>query len=199
MKYTTILKYKYYYHIIEIDRLTDTIDEVILSALTRDAKQDINELWDTVRESGYDLTLDEIECRIKTLEDEGVISHYTIAVNPKKIKRRIIRVALVTFRNSQHLPSRLEGLKKYLTDAPFVLYSGKTRGGYDWICIQVFPSEEVADQESDMYRNLFGDIIQTYEIYDLLPLKEPSFHALTYTNKDYKKFLDEWVPPFLGK
>jgi DNA-binding Lrp family transcriptional regulator len=179
--------------------LTDTIDEVILSALSRNAKLDLHELWECLKESGHNLTMEEIECRIKTLEDEGVISNYIVSVNTKKIKHRIIRFALVTFRNSQHLPSRLEGLKKYLADAPFILYSGKTRGGYDWISIQAFPSEEVADQESDMYRNLFGDIIQTYEIYDFLPLKEPSFHALTYTNKDYKKFLDEWIPPFLGK
>ena len=179
--------------------MSDTIDEVILSALSRNAKLDINELWECLKESGHSLTLDEIESRIKTLENEGVISNYIIAVNTTKIKHRIIRVALVTFRNSQHLPSRLEGLKKYLVDAPFILYSGKTRGGYDWISIQAFPSEEIADQEIDIYRNLFGDIIQTYEIYDILPLKEPSFLALTYTNRDYKKFLDEWIPPFLGK
>ena len=179
--------------------MSDRIDEVILSALSRNAKLDINELWECLKESGHSLTLDEIECRIKALENEGVISNYIIAVNTKKIKQRIIRVALVTFRISQHLPSRLEGLKKYLVDAPFILYSGKTRGGYDWINIQAFPSEEIADQESDIYRNLFGDIIQTYEIYDILPIKEPSFLALTYTSRDYKKFLDEWIPPFLGK
>ncbi len=179
--------------------MIDSIDDVILSALSKDAKQDIHEIWDCLRDLGHELTIDDIECRIKTLEDDRVISRYTIVVNSKKIKHRIIRVALVTFRNSQHLPSRLDGLKKYLADAPFVLYSGKTRGGYDWICVQVFPSEEMADQESDIYRNLFGDIIQTYEIYDFLPLKEPSFHALTYTNKEYKRFLDEWIPPFLGK
>jgi Lrp/AsnC family leucine-responsive transcriptional regulator len=54
---------------------------------------------------------------------------------------------LKTFRISQHLPSRLEGLNKYLADAPFVLYSDKTRGGYDWICVQAFPSEEMANEE----------------------------------------------------
>jgi DNA-binding Lrp family transcriptional regulator len=179
--------------------MTDTIDDAILSALSRDAKQDINEIWNYLTECGYDLRIDEIECRIKALEDEGIITNYTIAVNSKKIKHRIVRVALVTFRNSQHLPSRLEGLKKYLVDAPFVLYSGKTRGGYDWICVQAFPSEDMADQESDICRNLFGDIIQTYAIYDFSPLKEPSFHALTYTNKEYKRFLDEWIPPFIEK
>jgi hypothetical protein len=90
-------------------------------------------------------------------------------------------------------------LKRYLADAPFVIFSGRTRGGYDWITAQVFLSEEMADEESDIYRNLFGDIIQSYEVYDFIPMKNPSFHSLAYTNKDYKKFLDEWIPPFLPR
>jgi hypothetical protein len=36
------------------------------------------------------------------------------------------------------------------------------RGGYDWITVQIFPSLETVDEENDIYRNLFGDIIQTY-------------------------------------
>jgi hypothetical protein len=110
-----------------------------------------------------------------------------------------MRVALVRFKVSQHLASRLEGLKKYLSDAPFVMFSGRTRGGFDWITCQAFLSEEMADEESDIFRNLFGDIIQTYEVYDFIPAREASFHALTHTNKEYKRFLDEWIPPFLGR
>jgi DNA-binding Lrp family transcriptional regulator len=179
--------------------MIDSIDELILSALSRDAKQDLNEIWDFLRNYGHNLSLEEIDSRIKTLEDEKIVSRYTISIDIKKVRNRIIRVVLVTFRPSQHLGSRIEGLKKYLQDAPFVLFSGKTRGGYDWITIQVFLSPEVADEESDIYRNLFGDIIQTYEVYDFSPLKEPTFNAFTYTDKEYKKFLNEWMPPFLGR
>lgn len=179
--------------------MTDNVDDLILSALSRDAKQDSREIWDFLREHGYNLSDEEIESRITRLEADGVITGYTIAVDTKKIKRRVLRVVLVTFRTSQHLPKRLEGLKKYLADAPFVLFSGRTRGGYDWICVQSFPSEEMADEESDMYRNLFGDIIQSYEVYDFNPLKDPSLHSLAYTAKEYKKFLDEWIPPFLAR
>ncbi len=179
--------------------MIDPIDELILSALSKDAKQDLNEIWDFLRNYGHNLSLDEIDSRIKTLEDEKIISRYTISIDTKKVPHRIIRVVLVTFRPSQHLASRIEGLKKYLQDAPFVLFSGRTRGGYDWITIQVFSSPEVADEESDIYRNLFGDVIQTYEVYDFSPLKEPTFNAFTYTEKEYKKFLNEWMPPFLGR
>jgi DNA-binding Lrp family transcriptional regulator len=179
--------------------MLDSIDELILSTLSRNSRQDTKEIWDFLRGFGHSLTEDEIESRISRLEDQGVITGYTISVNTSKIRRREIRVVLVTFRTSQHLPRRLEGLKKYLADAPFVLFSGRTRGGYDWICVQAFPSQEIADEESDIYRNLFGDIIQSYEVYDFVPMKDPSFHSLAYTSKDYKKFLEEWIPPFLPR
>ncbi|MDE1831633.1 MAG: histidine kinase [Thaumarchaeota archaeon] len=179
--------------------MIDTIDEVILSSLSKNAKNDTREILENLMDSGHNLTESEIESRIAKLEDSGVITGYTISVDLKKIPRRTIRVSLVTFRTSQHLPKRLEGLKKYLADAPFVIFSGKTRGGYDWITIQSFFNEEMADDESDIYRNLFGDIIQSYEIYDFVPMKELSHQALTHTKREYKKFLDEWIPPFLGK
>jgi DNA-binding Lrp family transcriptional regulator len=179
--------------------MIDNVDELILSTLTKNSKQDTIEIWDFLREHGYNLTEEEIESKISKLQEDGVISSYTISIDTKKVKRRVIRVALVKFKISQHLPSRLEGLKKYLSDAPFVLFSGRTRGGYDWITCQAFLSEEMADEESDIFRNLFGDIIQTYEVYDFIPTRETSFRALTHTDEEYKKFLDEWIPPFLGR
>lgn len=179
--------------------MLDAIDELILSSLSKNAKKNLHEIWDDLREYGHNLSMEEIDSRIKTLEDKKIITGYTISIDSSKVKHRIIRVALVTFRPSQHLRSRIEGLKKYLEDAPFVLFSGRTRGGYDWITIQVFQSIETADEESDIYRNLFGDIIQTYEVYDFSPIKEPLFHSFTYTDKEYKRFLDEWMPPFLGR
>ena len=179
--------------------MLDNIDELILSTLTKNSKQDSREIWDFLRGNGYNLSEGEIESRIARLEEDGIITGYTISVDTTKIRRRIVRLVLVTFRTSQHLPKRLEGLKKYLTDAPFVLFTGRTRGGYDWICVQAFPSEEMADEESDIYRNLFGDIIQSYEAYDFIPSKDLSFYSLAYTSKDYKKFLEEWVPPFLSR
>jgi len=179
--------------------MIDNVDELILSALSKNSRQALVEVWDFLRDHGYNLSEHEIESRIARLEDDDVITGYTISVNTKKIRRRIIRVALVRFKVSQHLPSRIEGLKKYLADAPFVLFSGRTRGGYDWICVQSFLNEEMADEESDIYRNLFGDIIQSYEVYDFIPMKEPTYHSLIHTPEEYKKFLDEWIPPFLGR
>jgi DNA-binding Lrp family transcriptional regulator len=177
--------------------MLDNVDELILSTLSKNSKQYNKEIWDFLRGYGHSLREEEIETRIARLEQDGVITGYTISVDSTKIRRRMIRAVLITFRTSQHLPKRLEGLKKYLADAPFVLFSGRTRGGYDWISVQSFPSEEMADEESDIFRNLFGDIIQSYEAYDFMSIKDPSFQFLTYTSKDYKKFLEEWISPFL--
>ena len=178
--------------------LINKIDELIISALSQNSKQGVFEIWDFLKGFNYNLTEEEIESRISKLEEDGIIKGYTITVDVKKIPHKVIRVDLVTFRTSQALPKRLDGLKKYLNDAPFVLFSGRTRGGYDWITVKSFLSNEMADEENDIYRNLFGDIIQTYEVYDFVPQTEASFYALTYTEDEYKRFLKEWAPPFIG-
>lgn len=179
--------------------MVDRIDELIISALSQDSRQDTSEIWDFLRGLGHAISEDEIESRIEAMENDGVIKSHTIIVDSKKIPKRVIRVDLVTFRTSQALPSRLEGLKRYLKDAPFVVFSGKTRGGYDWITVKSFLTPEMADEENDIYRNLFGDILQTYEVYDFVPQTDASLHALSYTESEYKQFLREWIPPFIGK
>lgn len=175
------------------------MDELILSALSRDSRQGAGEIWDFLKGFGHNVPREEIESRIQALEDGGVIRGYTVSVDPAKLPGRTVRVDLVTFRTSQALPRRLEGLRKYLADAPFVVFSGRTRGGYDWITVKSFHSAEMADEESDIYRNLFGDILQTYEVYDFVPQTEASLYALSYTEPEYKRFLREWAPPFIGK
>lgn len=179
--------------------MVDKVDEIILSALSQDSKQGTFEIWDYLRGFGHNISQDEIESRIKALEEDGVIRGYTISIDTRKVPRRVVHIDLVKFRSSQALPKRLEGLKKYLRDAPFVVFSGKTLGGYDWITVKSFLTKEMAYEENDIYRNLFGDILQTYEVYDFVPQAEASLYALAYTEAEYKRFLEEWVPPFLGR
>ena len=126
--------------------MLDAIDELILSALSKNAKQDLNEMRDYLNDYGYNLNLGEIDTRIKTLEDEKVISGYTISIDTNRIKHKLMRVVLVTFRSSQHLTTRMKVLKKFSDEAPFVLFSGRTSGGYDWITILLSSSTENADE-----------------------------------------------------
>lgn len=101
------------------------------------SKQDTVEIWDILRDHDCYLTEKEIESKITKLQDEGVIKQYTITVDTKKLRHRIIRIALVRLRVSQHL--------------------------------------------------------------DFIPAREASFQTLTHTSKEYRKFLDEYVIPFLGR
>lgn len=88
--------------------MLDAIDELILSALSKNAKQDLNEMRDYLNDYGYNLNLGEIDTRIKTLEDEKVIAGYTISIDTNRVKHKLMRVVLVTFRSSQHLTSRMK-------------------------------------------------------------------------------------------
>ena len=128
--------------------MLDEIDELILSTLSKDSRQDSAEIWDFLRGFGHNITQEEIESRITKLDEDGVITGYSITINPKKIQQRIIRTTLITFKVSQSLKNRTESLKKYLGDAPFVVFSGSTKGGLDWITIRAFPSVEIADEET---------------------------------------------------
>lgn len=64
--------------------MVDNVDELILSALSKNSKQDPRELWDFLMSHEYNLTEDEIETRISGLEQNGVITGQTITVDIKK-------------------------------------------------------------------------------------------------------------------
>ena len=53
--------------------MIDAVDELILSALSQNSKQDTAEMWDFLRDHGYSLTEEEIESKISRLQDSGVI------------------------------------------------------------------------------------------------------------------------------
>ena len=55
--------------------------KLILSTLSRKSRQDTKEIWDFLRGFGHNLTEDEIKSKITRLEEEGVITGYTISVN----------------------------------------------------------------------------------------------------------------------
>jgi DNA-binding Lrp family transcriptional regulator len=59
--------------------MLDNIDELILSTLSKNSRQDSKEIWDFLMGYGYTLTEEEIGSRIARLEAEGIITGYTIS------------------------------------------------------------------------------------------------------------------------
>ena len=53
--------------------MTDEIDELILSTLSKDSRQDASEIWDFLRGFGHNISQAEIESRISKLNEQGVI------------------------------------------------------------------------------------------------------------------------------
>ena len=43
--------------------MVDAVDELILSALTQNSRQDTTEIWESLRDQGYSLTEEEIESK----------------------------------------------------------------------------------------------------------------------------------------
>jgi DNA-binding Lrp family transcriptional regulator len=66
--------------------MLDNIDELILSTLSKNSRQDSKEIWDFLMGCGYTLTEEEIGSRIARLEAEGIIAGYTISVNSTNIQ-----------------------------------------------------------------------------------------------------------------
>ena len=87
----------------------DKTDSLILSALSGDARQGTFAIWDYLRGFGYNISQEEIESRIKSMEESGVIRGYTISVDTRKIPGRIVHIDLMTFRISQALPQEAGG------------------------------------------------------------------------------------------
>ena len=52
--------------------MIDKTDELIISALSQNAKQSTSELWDYLREHNRSLSEEEIESRITKLVEDGV-------------------------------------------------------------------------------------------------------------------------------
>jgi Lrp/AsnC family leucine-responsive transcriptional regulator len=77
----------------------------------------------------------------------------------------------------------------YLQNAPFAAFAARVRGEYDWINVKIFPNTKIANQESDTYRTIFGDIIEKYTAFDLTVVKAPRFiQATNYSIEEFNEF-----------
>jgi len=132
--------------------------------------------------------------RIRNLEEEGRIGGYTLKPTGKNFEKVVIRLILITFKTSSIFNERVAMFTSYLQTAPFVAFAARTRGDYDWINVKIFPNTKIANQESDTYRTMFGDIIEKYTAFDLTIVRPPAFiQATNYPVQDFYNFLHSWI------
>jgi DNA-binding Lrp family transcriptional regulator len=149
------------------DTLIDAIDRQILNLLISNARDSARTIAKKLSEVGIDMSERGIGKRIARLERLGIIHGYTAMVDLEQVNMPILRLVTVKFTSPKDFVTRLEEMKKYLTSAPYCDFSARTNGNIDWIELKFFNTHEQAQQEEDLYRAWFGDIIEDYRSYDL--------------------------------
>jgi len=171
----------------------DDVDRALLRILAQNARQPAKSIVALLARSGIRMSERGVAKRIKKLEDTRVIQGYTIVVNGERLGEMRYRVVLIRFKTTTAFGRRIADFKRYLTEAPFCMLGGRARGDLDWINFKVFPSREAADLESDVYRSCFGDIIDDYRAYDLVPIEHENHTGpMLMTEKELQLFLRKW-------
>ncbi len=178
-------------HIASID---EEINKIILSCLVENARMSSQEIQKKLKLCGINRTSRAILGRINKLEKAGRIAGYTLKNHSKNFEGFVIRITLISFKTSAAFSEQAELFTNYLQEAPFAAFAGRTSGEYDWISIKIFPNIKIANQESDIYRSVFGDIIDKYTAFDVSVAKAPEFiMATNYAIEDFDNFCREWT------
>ena len=168
---------------------SDKIDEIILSCLIENARASANDISKKLELRGIKRTARAVSDRINKLEKEGKISGYTLKTHPKNFENVVIRLILISFKTSPVFNEHIALFTTYLQNAVFAAFAARVRGEYDWINVKIFPNTKIANQESDMYRTMFGEIIDKYEAFDLTVIKAPSFiQTVNYSSDEFQEF-----------
>jgi len=147
--------------------IIDGIDRQILNLLIANARDSTRTIVKKLAGMGINMSERGIGKRIARLEKLGVIHGYTTMVDLNQVNMPILRLITVKFTSPKDFVTRLENMKGYLANAPYCDFSARTNGNIDWIELKFFNNHLQAQQEEDLYRAWFGDIIEDYRAYDL--------------------------------
>ena len=173
---------------------TDKINEIILSCLIINARISSQEISKKLKAQGISRTPRAVLERINKLEKEGKIAGYTLKPVPRNFEGAVIRLILISFKTSPTFSERVALFTSYLQNAPFAAFAARVRGEYDWVNVKIFPNTKIANQESDTYRTVFGDIIEKYTAFDLSIVKAPRFiQAANYSLDEFNEFCKKWT------
>ena len=145
----------------------DAIDRQILNLLIANARDSTRTIAKKLEDMGTSMSERGIAKRIAKLERLKIIHGYTAMVDLNEVNMPILRLITVKFTSPKDFVTRVENMKEYLTNAPYCDFSARTNGNIDWIELKFFNNHQQAQQEEDLYRAWFGDIIEDYRSYDL--------------------------------
>jgi DNA-binding Lrp family transcriptional regulator len=164
----------------------DAIDRQILNLLIANARDSTRTIVKKLKGMGTEMSERGIGKRIARLEKLGIIHGYTTTVDLNQVNMSILRLITVKFTSPKDFVTRLDEMKQYLTNAPYCDFSARTNGSIDWIELKFFNNHQQAQQEEDLYRAWFGDIMEDYRSYDL------DIHKMgwqLFDEDDFKRFI----------
>jgi len=164
----------------------DAIDRKILNLLIANARDSTRTIVKKL--AGMEIEMSErgVGKRIARLEKLEIIHGYTTMVDLNQVNMPILRLITVKFSSPKDFVTRLDEMKQYLSNAPYCDFSARTNGSIDWIELKFFNNHEQAQQEEDLYRAWFGDIMEDYRSYDL------DIHKMgwqLFDEEDFKRFI----------
>ena len=166
--------------------MIDDLDKKILNMLIANGRQSSREITKKLAEEGIKISERGLGKRIARLERKKIITGYTAIVDMKRVNMGIPRLVTVKLSSPKDFVKRLSEMKTYLADAPFCDFSARSNGSFDWIELKFFNNVEQANEEADLYRTWFGDIIEDYQSYDLDVYK---FGWQLFEEKDFHAFM----------
>jgi len=164
----------------------DAIDRQILNLLIANARDSTRTIVKKLEGMGTEMSERGVGKRIARLEKLEIIHGYTTMVDLKQVNMPILRLITVKFSSPKDFVTRLDEMKQYLSNAPYCDFSARTNGSIDWIELKFFNNHEQAQQEEDLYRAWFGDIMEDYRSYDL------DIHKMgwqLFDEEDFKRFI----------
>lgn len=164
----------------------DSIDRQILNLLIANARDSTRTIVKKLKGMGTEMSERGVGKRIARLEKLEIIHGYTTMVDLKQVNMPILRLITVKFSSPKDFVTRLDEMKQYLSNAPYCDFSARTNGSIDWIELKFFNNHEQAQQEEDLYRAWFGDIMEDYRSYDL------DIHKMgwqLFDEEDFKRFI----------
>jgi len=164
----------------------DAIDRQILNLLIANARDSTRTIVKKLKGMGTEMSERGVGKRIARLEKLEIIHGYTTMVDLKQVNMPILRLITVKFSSPKDFVTRLDEMKQYLSNAPYCDFSARTNGSIDWIELKFFNNHEQAQQEEDLYRAWFGDIMEDYRSYDL------DIHKMgwqLFDEDDFKRFI----------
>jgi DNA-binding Lrp family transcriptional regulator len=144
----------------------DSTDLALLRILSADSTLTAAKIAKMLKAQKIQMTERGIRKRIASLEKHGIIKSHTIVIDDSVAGKNTLRIILVKFKNTTDFVQRLEKYKQYIADSPYCTFAVRIRGDLDWLHYKCFPTKELADAEDDIFRSVFGDIMQEYRSYD---------------------------------